>query len=52
LVPSSFDDASLQRIRDLKRLYHLDLGAAASHQLAETTPARRPRSGRRRVTDT
>jgi hypothetical protein len=49
---SPFDDASLQRIRDLKRLYHLDLGAAASHQLAETTPSRRPGRGRRRVTDT
>jgi hypothetical protein len=37
---SAFDETSLQRIRDLKRLYHLDLGAAASHQLTE------PRSGR------
>jgi predicted DNA-binding ribbon-helix-helix protein len=38
---SAFDEASRQRIRDLKRLYHLDLGAAASHRLAETKPARR-----------
>ena len=43
---SPFDEPSLQRIRELKRFYRLDLGAAASHQLAETTTARS--SGRRR----
>ena len=42
---SPFDEPSLQRIRELKRFYHLDLGAAASHQLAETTTVR---SSRRR----
>src|SRR5512144_740558 len=43
---SPFDEPSLQRIRELKRFYRLDLGAAASHQLAETRSARS--SGRRR----
>lgn len=30
-----FGPASLQRIRDLKRFYHLDLNSSASHRLIE-----------------
>jgi predicted DNA-binding ribbon-helix-helix protein len=30
-----FDDASLRRIADLKRVYALDLDASASHRLSE-----------------
>jgi len=44
---SPFDDASLQRIRDLKRLYHLDLGPAASHRLTEAPAARPAARGRK-----
>lgn len=32
-----FGEASLQRIADLKRIYHLDLDATASHRLKETS---------------
>lgn len=43
---SPFDEPSLQRIRELKRFYHLDLGAAASHRLAEIKTSRSPRRRR------
>lgn len=33
---SAFGDASLARIRDLKRIYGLDLDASASHRLVES----------------
>ena len=33
-----FEKESLQRIKELKRIYKLDLDAAASHRLIETTP--------------
>ena len=38
-----FGPASLQRIRDLKRFYHLDLDSSASHRLVEVgvKPSRR-----------
>ena len=32
---SPFGEESLRRIADFKRIYHLDLDAAASHRLAE-----------------
>jgi hypothetical protein len=31
-----FGAKSLQKIEELKQVYHLDLGASASHQLKET----------------
>jgi hypothetical protein len=41
-----FGRPSLQRIRDLKRFYHLDLDSSASHRLIEVRvkPSRKPRS--------
>lgn len=33
---SPFDAAAQGRIRELKRIYHLDLDSAASHRLRET----------------
>ena len=33
-----FSDASLKKIAELKKAYHLDLDARASHQLVETKP--------------
>ncbi len=46
---SPFDRASLDRIRELKRFYGLDLGLAASHRLTEVKPSQRQarRSARR-----
>jgi hypothetical protein len=35
-----FGRSSLERIRHLKRFYHLNLRASASHRLAETRPPR------------
>ena len=35
-----FGRSSLERIRHLKRFYHLNLRASASHRLMETRPAR------------
>ena len=43
-----FGDASRARIADLKRIYHLDLDATASHRLVESAEAERPRPGRRK----
>ena len=43
-----FGDASRARIADLKRIYHLDLDASASHRLIEAAAAERPRSARRK----
>ena len=42
-----FSDASLRKIAELKKVYHLDLDARASHQLVETKP-RKGRSKARR----
>jgi hypothetical protein len=41
-----FGPASLQRIRDLKRFYHLDLDSSASHRLVEVAvrPSRQPKN--------
>ena len=41
-----FGAPSLQRIRDLKKFYHLDLNSSASHRLIEVraTPSRKPKS--------
>ena len=39
-----FSDENLARIRDLKRIYNLDLDAAASHKLVETKRRRGARS--------
>jgi hypothetical protein len=36
-----FGEASLKKIAELKKVYHLDLDAKASHKLVETKPARR-----------
>jgi len=43
-----FGDASRARIADLKRIYHLDLDASASHRLIEAAAAERPRPTRRK----
>ncbi len=47
-----FGTPSLQRIRDLKKFYHLDLNSSASHRLIEVRvkPSRKPKSkpGKRR----
>ena len=54
-----FSPENLQRIAELKRIYHLDLDASASHRLIEVRsrlpkrtepPAPRPGRGRRRAT--
>ncbi|MGH9747591.1 MAG: hypothetical protein ACRD59_15965 [Candidatus Acidiferrales bacterium] len=42
-----FGRPSLQRIRDLKKFYHLDLNSAASHRLVEVR-GRSPRHKKRR----
>lgn len=41
-----FGAPSLQRIRDLKKFYHLDLNSSASHRLIEVRvkPSRKPKS--------
>ena len=41
-----FGAPSLQRIRDLKKFYHLDLNSSASHRLIEvrSTPSRNTRN--------
>ncbi|HSP13467.1 MAG TPA: hypothetical protein VLV78_01800 [Thermoanaerobaculia bacterium] len=39
-----FGDASLKKIAELKKVYHLDLDAKASHQLIERKPAKARRS--------
>lgn len=36
-----FTPAGLERIRELRKLYHLDLDSSHSHRLVEETPARR-----------
>ncbi len=36
-----FGEASLKKIAELKKVYHLDLDAKASHKLVETKPAKR-----------
>jgi hypothetical protein len=44
-----FQEESLRRIRELKRIYHLDLDASASHRLIEANakPARKARKPRK-----
>jgi hypothetical protein len=41
-----FGAPSLQRIRDLKKFYHLDLNSSASHRLTEVraTPSGKPKN--------
>ena len=41
-----FSPANLERIRDLKRFYGLDLDASASHRLVERVAPDPPRKGR------
>lgn len=36
-----FSEKSLERIRDLKKIYHLDLDSRASHRLRESAPPRK-----------
>lgn len=36
-----FSEANLKKIAELKKVYHLDLDARASHKLVETKPAKR-----------
>jgi len=45
-----FGGPSLQRIRDLKKFYHLDLNSSASHRLIEvrTRPSRKPKNKSRK----
>jgi hypothetical protein len=45
-----FGGPSLQRIRDLKKFYHLDLNSSASHRLIEvrTRLSRRPKNKSRK----
>jgi predicted DNA-binding ribbon-helix-helix protein len=43
-----FGEESRARIADLKRVYHLDLDATASHRLVEAAEPERARSARRR----
>jgi hypothetical protein len=38
-----FSEDSLRRIKELKKIYGLDLDASASHRLAEAGPARSPK---------
>jgi hypothetical protein len=42
----AFGPPSLQRIRDLKKFYHLDLNSSASHRLIEVRvkPSRQPKN--------
>jgi hypothetical protein len=35
---SPFQEENLRRIRELKKIYHLDLDASASHRLIEADP--------------
>jgi hypothetical protein len=44
----AFQQASLARIRDLKKFYGLDLTSIASHRLIEADGARGARDGKRR----
>jgi len=37
----AFTPAGLERIREIRKLYHLDLDSSHSHRLVEETPARR-----------
>jgi hypothetical protein len=39
-----FTDKSLERIRDLKKIYHLDLDSRASHRLRESAPPRKQKA--------
>lgn len=41
-----FGEASLERIRGLKKIYGLDLDSRASHRLREAAPARKPARSR------
>lgn len=41
-----FSPATLQRVRDLKRFYGLDLDASASHRLTEASESKRTATGR------
>jgi hypothetical protein len=41
-----FSEDSLRRIKELKKIYGLDLDASASHRLAETGPGRSSRKGK------
>jgi len=42
-----FGGASLRRIRDLKKFYHLDLDASASHRLVEVRAVPARKSGKK-----
>jgi len=43
-----FGEASLQRIRELKRFYNLDLDSAASHRLVEREMSNQSKKQRRK----
>ena len=45
---SAFGANSLQRIKDLKKFYELDLDSSASHRLTEAAQPKRPDAGNRR----
>src|SRR5690242_12770942 len=47
-----FGEASRARIADLKKVYHLDLDATASHRLVEAAAAEQPRPVRRTSKET
>jgi hypothetical protein len=42
-----FNAHSLQRIKDLKKFYNLDLDSSASHRLTEAKPANAQKNARR-----
>ena len=39
-----FSEKNLERIRDLKKIYHLDFDSRASHRLRETKPPRKSKA--------
>ena len=45
---NAFGANSLQRIKDLKKFYELDLDSSASHRLTEAAQPKRPGAGNRR----
>lgn len=44
----AFGANSLQRVKDLKKFYELDLDSGASHRLTEAAQQKRPDAGNRR----
>ncbi len=44
-----FNPASLERIRELKRFYSLDLDSGASHRLTEIRQQGKPKAGQNRM---